>query len=813
MRTLWHDIKYGLRLLARSRGFAVVAVLTLALGIGATTAVFSLVNGVLLRPLAYPDADRLVWLHEFIPQIAEKYPVLPVNARHFLEWRERCSSFANLSLVAPGTTNLTGWGQPEALEVVEVSANVFETLGVQAARGRTFAAEEDLDGHNHVAVISNGLWRRKFNADPAIIGTAVTLDSEMYTVVGVLPPEFRFPNPDPLDVAELRTSARPDLFIPKIYTAQEKRELMGMFNFSVIGRLNDRTTRAEALAELNVIAVQLVEMAGEPLELCAVVKPLKEALVEDSRRGLLILLGAVGSGLLIACLNLVSVNLVQAERRSFDTAVRAALGANRAQLLRQALTETALCSVLGAAFGLVVAGAGLRLLVAIAPSDIPRLGEVRIDANVLVFALALTVGTGLLSGLLPAWHGTRARPERALRATGRTATAAVGPLRVRSALVTAEVALGVVLLMATGLLLRSLVRIMRSDQGFHAPAVLAADMAPPQARYGNKEQKYSFHRRLLDQVISAPGVASAAIVSALPLEGETWVSAAWVAGDSRPDFERPSANVRFVSGDYFETMGVPLRDGRAFDETDRPRRVAVISRRLARMLWPEQEVVVGHLFLHEGKREYEVVGVAADVRANADREPVAMLYRPYWDGAPAETTVVARAAGDPFSIGGSVREAIHAVDADVPVSMMRTMREVLDRSVSQRRFQVRVACAFAVCALFLAALGVYGVVSYSVTRRTSEIGIRMAFGARPANVYAMVLRQGLMPVGLGLTAGVAGACGVTRFLRSLLYEISPYDSLTVLAVVAIMAFVAVAACYLPARRAARIDPMAALRYE
>ncbi len=809
---LRHDVRYGLRTLAKDRRFTVTAVLTLALGIGATTAVFSLVNGVLLRPLPYPQPQQLVWLHEFLPALAEKFPVLPVNARHFMEWRQTSSSFAGLSLLKPGTMNLTGREEPEVLHVVAASANLFETLGVQPALGRSFLPEEDEEGRHHVVVLSDRCWQRTFHADPSILGTTVTLNDEVYTIIGVLPPDFRLPSPNPWGAPELAIHSQSDLYTPRVFTPTEKEELLGLFNFDVLGRLKAGVAREQALAELNGITTALMNTVGEDLKLRVIIKPLREAMVESSRRGLLMLLGAVGAGLLIACLNLASLSLVRAERRSFDAALRTALGASRAQLLRQVLTETGLVALLGTALGVTLATAGLRLLVSVAPRDIPRLNEVRIDGPVLLFALTVTVATMLLLGLLPAWRTAQSRPEHVLRAAGRTVATAAGA-RIRSTLISIEVALGVVLLILAGLLLNSFARIMRADKGFHAPTVLAISIAPSPAKYGAWEQRHQFHTRLLEEVASVPGVRSAALVSALPLTGQDWISQVWLVGDSRQGMERPMANVRFVSADYFGTMGIPLAEGRTFAEADRTRAVAVVSQRLARVLWPHDDWVVGRRFLHESGKEYEVIGVAANVRSLADRETAPILYRPYWDGAPEYTVVVARSFGDPFSIAATVRAAVRNADADLPIATMRTMQEVLEESVSQRRFQMLIASLFAVCALLLAALGIYGVVSYSVARQTRDIGIRAALGARPVDLCGMVLRYGMMPVGLGLFAGVAGALVVGRLLASLLYEVSPYDPLTLSVVALVVSAVATVACYLPARRAARIDPMVALRYE
>jgi len=808
MTTLINDIKYGMRMLAGRPSYAIVMVLTLALGIGATTAIFSMVNGVLLQPLAYPQSQRLVHVSEFSPRFADKFPVLPVGARLFIEWQQRCSSFASLSLIGKYLTTMTGRGEPEQLETLEVSANLFGTLRVRTAMGRLLTAKDE-EGSSHVAVISDGLWRRKFGADPRILGQNITLNDEAYTVVGVLAEAFRFPNVNPFGVALLEISARPAIFVPKAFTAREQSDPMAG-TFHVIGRLKDGVTCERAAAELNVIMAQVVDPTRlKDLDLHAIVKPLKEMLVQDSRRGLLIILGAIGTLLLIACLNLGILGLVRAERRGLESAVRAALGASRTQLLRQALMETILIALPGAALGVAVASAGVDILLRIMPGDIPRLSEVRIDGNVLSFALALTGITMLLSGVLPAWRMAGADVERVLKAGGRTATSDAFGLRLRNGLVAAEVGLGVMLLVTAGLFLASFARIMYADRGFQAPAVLAADIPLPPDQ---ENQAIGFYDRLLEHLESAAGIESAAIVSVLPLEGEEWVNPVWLPDDTRPEWERPLANVRIVSPAYFQTMGIPLLEGRTFDQTDRSRKVVVISERLARALWPHQDTIIGQKVMEQGP-EKEIIGVVKDVRARADHDSVPMLYHPHWFTNRRNITVVTRTKSDPLSIADSVRSAVHSVDASVPITNLRTMRGVLAESVSQRRFQMLLTSTFALCALLLAGLGIFGVVSYSVTRRTREMGIRAAFGACSLDLCSMVLRQGMTPVVLGLIFGVAGALACGRLLQSLLYQIEAHDPLVISVVTVVVLLTAVLACYLPARRAARIDPMEALRYE
>lgn len=806
---LWTGIRTSAHTLRREPGFATLAILTLALGIGANTAIFSIVNGVLLRPLPYSDPDRLVVLREVIPAVAQTYPTLPASGRHFVEWRQRASSFERISLVDTGSVSLTGNGEPEQLDAARVSADMFRTLGVRAAFGRTFVDGEDQEGRERVAVISDALWRRRFHADPSVVGKTVNLDSVAHTIVGVLPASFRFPAATSALPGQ-GVVAHPEIFEPKTLRKQELENLMGMFNYTVLARLKKGVTREQALAEMNVIAAQLDKLSGENVKLRAVVTPLESAVTGTSRLGLLVLLGAVGSVLLIVCVNLANLMLARAERRSRESAIRTALGASRGQLIRMALVETLLIAFAGGALGVALAAGGLGALVKSAPADIPRLNEVALDGRVLLFAFAITAATGLLFGLAPAWRSAHADPQAALKSGGRSASGGTGARRFRSMLVGAEVGLSAVLLITAALLMTSFVRLMRADKGFEAPTVVAVDLAIPHARYSEDAQVNLFHERLLARLRAQPGVLSAAISTALPLQGETWVDDISLPGEPRGNFSNLTTNVRFISADYFRTMGIPLRAGRTFSDNDRKRDVLVIAERLARKLWLRGEDPLGRKVVSSTKT-YEVIGVAGDIRTNADKPPVAMIYKPSWAWAPVRAMLVARAAGDPRSIMGAVRASIRAVDADVPVPEMRTMRELLDESVAQRRFQMTLAGAFAATALLLAALGIYGVVSYSVARRTNEMGIRMALGARSGQLHGLVVRQSMTPVALGLAAGVAAALGAGRVLGSLLYEVSPRDPVAIAAVVGLLGAVAAAASYVPARRATAIDPLDALR--
>lgn len=809
------DFRHALRHLVKSPGYTLVAVLTLALGIGACTAVFSIVNTVVLRPLDFPASQQLVAVRAVLPAFAQTYPTVPVNARFYEEWRKDCPALSSLALVDRNSATLTGSGDPERVAIVRASANLFATLRVTPVLGRSFAADEDAAGKPAVAILSDRCWRNQFAADPGILGRAITLDQRRVTVIGVLPASFRLPEARQFSTGQIGPSAEPGVFVLKHFDDGELNDIVGRFNYEVVGRLASGATFDEALAQMNVVAARLTKLSGAGLEVRGFLAPLHEAVVGSARHGLYVLLGGILAVLLIACLNLSMLALARAERRSHDLAVRAALGASRARLLRETLAESLLISLAGGVLGCLFTSWGLQVLLGLAPADLPRLDEVQIDPTVLCFAIGITVATSLLAGLIPAVRAARIDAIDALRrAASRTATGGTASRRLRRLLIGLEAGISTVLLTAAALFAASFLRLMQVDPGFRAPNVLSTEIAIPYAKYPADADRDGYYRRLLAAVQAAPGVTRAAVATALPLQGETWIDAVWAPGDTRPPAERPQTNVRFVSADFFQTLGIPLIEGRTFRDSDQRTgyNPILLSAQLAARLFPGQDAI-GRKVLHGDGETYEVIGLVGDVRADADHRPVPVLYQPYWAWPPARAVLVARIQTPAAVAAPALRAAIRGVDGDVPVGRFATMHDILADSAAQRRFQFRLVAAFALAALTLVALGIHGVVAHSVTQRTREIGIRLAFGAEPSMVHRMMLRQGFAPIGWGLLGGIAAALTGARLVSGLLYDTDARSPAALAGVAFVLSLVALLACWLSARRAARIDPMTALRTE
>ncbi len=809
-----NDIRYALRTSAKNPGFTAIAIATLALGIGANTAIFSVVDGVLLKPLEFREPGRLVAIHEAVPKFSKIAPRVPVNAMHFLEWRRSVHAFEGLAMIGGSTLNLTGTGEPERLNGARVSSSLFPMLGVQAALGRTFREEEDQPGRDRVVVLSDGLWRRRFAADPTVIGRKIDLDGKPYEIVGVLPKSFHFPKLSQLYAMDI-ASERPELWKPFAVSKDELSD-MGDFNYVGIGRLKPGVTLARALAELDSVQARLGMRAEEKVELKAVLVPLREQITSRSRSGLELLSMAVGAILLIACVNIANLLLARATGRRREMAIRAAVGASAGRLARQTLTESLMLALAGGVMGVALAGAGLKAILAYAPAGLARLDEVHLDGRVLWFSLGVSTLAGLVFGLLPAWRISRSDPQEAMQAGARGSTQGRGSGRLHSLLVSVEVGLSAVCLIAAGLLLDSFVKVMGADKGFAADRVVTVELNMPAARYPNLEARTEFLRTLIDRVRPLPGVVAAGVSNMLPLAGEGGNNLITIDGTNMPLMERPIADIRGVNPDYFRTMGIAPRAGRIFEEADRTRKIALVSAITAARFWPGENAVGKRFRIGDPSSEaVEVVGVVGDVRGvSLDRAPTITVYIPFWQRRSwGQDALAVRTAGDPVALAPAIRTAIRGIDPQMAIPGFKTMRELVDESVSQRRFQMNLVLLFAATAMMLACLGIYGVVSYAVARRRNELGIRMALGARAGDVGWMVVRQGMTPVAIGLAAGLVVSLALGKLLAGLLYGVGAVDGVVMGAVALTLGAVALAASYLPARRAAKIDPMTALRYE
>jgi putative ABC transport system permease protein len=813
LEQLWQDVRFGLRMLRKSPGFTTVAVLTLALGIGANTAIFSMVNSVLLRPLAYREAQQLYLVREIIPEVSQTYPTLPANLPNFRVWQRECHSFAEVAIVTSTGATMTGYGEAEDIYGGLASANLFDVLGIVPQLGRTFLPQEDTPGKDHVVMLTNAFWRDRFQGDPKIVGRSISLDGMLFQVVGILPASFRSPKGDQFG-ALTGFPLRTDYFKPLGLDPKQFSPL-GEFNYAAVARLKPGTGVGQALAELNVIQARIAKDAKQGLGLRAEIIPLASQVVGTARRGLLLLLGGVGAVLLIVCLNLANLLLVRVPSRMREAGIRTALGASRARLARQLLTESALLAILGGVLGIGLAYFGLRWLVAVAPANLPRIDEVHVDARVLWFTVFLSMLTGILFGALPAWRVAHAEPQQALKAGAVTITEGRPARRLRESLIGFEVGVGTLLLIIAGLLTTSMVRLLGVDKGFSTEHVLTVDVSLPPQRYTKPEQKEEFYNNVLARVRALPGVNFAGWISRLPLEGQEQVDSINVPGRSTTGMQTPLANYRLVSPGYFQSMGIALRQGRLIEPVDHDRHVAVISESVAKKVWPGENPLAKQF--HPGGDEKplsEVIGVVADVRAVAlDEPPLLMVYLPAGPASRNYASLVVRAAIVPAALGTVVRGAIRSVDSGVPIRHLRPMSEIVSESVGVRRFQLRLASLFAIFALLLAALGIYGVVGYSVARRRQELGIRMALGAQGSHLRNLVLLQGMSPVVVGWVAGVMAALAAGGLIRGLLFGVPAQDPLTIAGVTLVVLVTAALACYIPARRAMKVDPMVALRYE
>jgi predicted permease len=808
------DIRYAWRSLSRNPGFALVAVLTLSLGIGATTAMFTIFNGVLLRPLGFRNSGRLVAVQETVPRLGQMAPQLPVNARHFTDWRASNHSFEALGMVGGAYFNLTSDGDPIRVLGARISSSVLPLLGVEPQLGRLFTEAEDHPGNDHVAIVSDSLWSSRFHRDSQIAGRKILLDGTPYEVIGVMPARPRIPYESQLITLPI-TGGEPQIWKPFAALPQELAPEFGDYNYGCIARLKAGVTLAQATAELDAIETGIVQRYGgdEPLRIS--LTPLQEQLTGASRQSLVLLLTAVAAVLLIVCVNIAALMLINVNARGREIAVRAAIGASASRLLRQILTEALALAAAGGLLGIAIAYSLLGLIVRNAPAGIPRLDEVHMDGAMLAFALLLSLTAGTVFGLLPAWRFARANPNDALKGSGRSSTDGVHGGRLRNLLVGVEVALSAITLIAAGLLLNSFLRLMQVDKGFQVENVMTVGISLPDSRYPAMDKRVEFLRALLARVQTLPGVTAAGVSNMLPLSGEGSNNGVVLEGQSDNLPNKPIVDFRLISSDYLRTMGIPLLQGRVFDEHDRDGNKVLVSARTAERLWPGANAI-GKRF-HLGSTEnalLEVVGVTGDVHGvSLQKDPNLTVYVPYWTRDRRSTALVVRTAMDPRSAVADIRGQIRQLDSQLAIPEFHTLAQIVNESVASRRFQMNLVLGFGVAALLLAALGVYGVVSYSVGQRTREMGIRMVLGARGGDVRLLVLRQGLAPVIGGLAAGIAAAMGLGRLLGSFLFGVNAGDPATLAAVAAVVIAATAAGCWLPARRATRVDPAVALRCE
>jgi putative ABC transport system permease protein len=837
--TAFKDVGFALRLMARSPGFTAVVLCTLAIGIGANTVMFSVVNTLLLRPLPYADSARLLFIDTV--NVTRRQGEL-TSPPDFYAYRAKNRTLDHLDAFYTRPFNLTGGQDPERVPTLIVSPGFFSTLGIPPALGRGFVSDDEQWGSHRVTILSDGLWRRRFGADSAIVGRRLTINGEPYVVVGVLPPKFSFFGIDA------------QMFVPMAFALDDNLNSHSNYFLRMIGRLKPGVTRAQAATDLNRLSDAIIAEQHVNTGTAIDVGPLRDALVKDVRQAVLVLLGAVAFVLLIACANLANLLLARGAVRRREVAVRLAIGATRARLVRQFLTESVLLSVAGGAAGLALAYVAVDALNLLSQRVLPRSEDVHVDPAVLVFTLGVAAVTGILCGLVPAMHSVATEVADDLKDGTRAASDGKGRHRLRAALVVAEVALSLVLLVGAGLMVKSVYRLLHVDAGFETDRVVTMQINLPPEKYVDLEldrrlsplayeRSVRFFGDVLDRVRSIPGVRAAGAINGLPLMGEIW-------GKNIVFYDRPlpadmnglsPIQYRVVAGDYFRALGIRIRSGRAFTDRDTRQapKVVIVNRELVRRYWNDQDPlgkivsvnpplqilpksVVEEAFRSARiPRDYQpdkftVVGVADDVLyGGLSRSALPLVYAPYAQASEGTTNMFLTVLtdGEPLAVVGAIREHIRQVDRDQPVASIQTMEARVSASVSQPRVQMNVLGAFAALAILLAAIGIYGVMSYAVTQRTREIGIRMALGAGRREVLNLVLRQGFTMITLGLALGLAGAMLMTRVLRTLLFGVSTTDPSVFAAIVVLLSATAWIATYLPARRATRVDPLVALRDE
>ena len=813
LETITQDIRYGARMLIKHKSFTAIAVITLALGIGANTAIFSVVNELLLQPLPYRDAERIVMLWEVTPEGRHQNTT---SRATFRSWRDQGGSYQQIAAFTDQRFNLTGDGEPEELSVQFATPELFKVLGVDPLLGRTLLPEDGEAGRSPVAVLSYALWQRRFGGQASVIGQPITLNGYKFSVIGVMPASFQF------HIKHRSGTGRPAelwtvLPMPTGTGANERGRFL-----SVVGRLKDGVSMDQAGAELRTIAARLSDEVPQfNKNYTAEVLPLREQFFGNVRRPLWLMLGAVGFVLLIACANVANLLLSLATSREKEIAVRTALGARRLRIVRQLLTESLLLALLGSALGLGLAYLGIKALVAISPRDLVNLQSVGLNTTVLLWTLGVSLLTGVIFGLTPALHISRLNLNDSLKEGGKSESGqASGSRRLRNALVVSEIALAVVLLASAGLLIRSFIQLQQVDRGFNTDNILTMVIRLPEAKYREDPQLVAFFNQALERIRQLPNVRTAGMVNFLPLYGGLGSSTGFkiIGRPEPPPGQGPGADVRVADAGYFQAMGIPLLRGRNFSDIEQreAKRVILINEALARKYFPNEDPLGQRLdvAMFENPVITEIVGVVGNVRYDSliDESPPA-VYFPHPELAYPFMTLVVGTDGDPTAIAPSVQREIRALDPNQPVADVRTMNQVMSEWVSRSRFNTLLLGLFAGLATLLSAVGIFGVMNYSVALRTREIGLRLAVGAQPRQVLLLILKQGMTLTIVGVVVGLVAALALTRLLSGLLFGVTAVDITTFTTISLLLVFVSLLACYLPARRATRIDPLRALRYE
>src|SRR5262245_676063 len=812
MQTLWQDLRFGARTLLKKPGFTLIAVITLALGIGANTAIFSVVNAVLLRPLPYKNPEQMVMIWGKLPAYVSGN--VGASAAEFADYWDQNPVFSSIAAYTSSSFNLTGAGEPERIVGTLASASLFPLLNIQPALGRAFLNEEDRPGHDRVVILSHGLWRRRFAGDTAIIGRSVTLDGQSHTIVGVAPAGFQFPD------------EATEIWKPIAFTAiQSSENERGSRYLSVIARMKPGVTSGQAQADMASLAQRMQQQ--HPMNYRAdsgwgvTVVSLREETVGDARLALQALFGAVGCVLLIGCANVTNLLLAHASTRRREMAIRAALGGRPWRIMRQLLSESLLLALVGGGLGALIAVWGVEAVARLSASTLPRVNEIGIDGRAIGFALAITLATGLLFGLAPAWQSARPDLNESLKEGGGKGAGSGGRHCLRGLLVVGEIAIALVLLVGAGLMVKSLYRLQQVEPGFEPARALTMRLALPETKYPEPQRQRDFFERLLNRIAALPGVKAAGTINFLPLSG-TGVQRSFLI-EGKPE---PKLNVgfRMVSPDYFRAMGVPLRAGRLIEDHDRENatRVTVVNETFARVFLANEDPLGKRIKFGSAQGPFPwltIAGVVGDVKhGGLDSETRPEMYIPYlqpllpnW-GVPPMFLVV-RSESEPANLTAAVRGVIQELDRDQPVYGVATMEQLLSRSTAPRRFNMTLLAGFATLALILAGVGIYGVMAYAVTERTREIGIRMALGAQTSDALKLVIRQGMRLTLVGMALGLMGSFALTRLMKNLLFEVKATDPFTFTVIVLLLTIVALLACWIPARRATRVDPMVALRNE